>query len=332
MPSIPISALPALSSVRYALAYHRQARGKFLGRCVPFVASSTILGFAAYHFNTFTNSRFSYLSYPFVAVIAQEMYFRLRVRYFWDVYRFTKSHLRREVSFVRKEHADGLRVVEDSALRGTPFLLHLRSFEVEYQSVRFEKGKAGNGIGLMGDLVDDNPSNEAIIRFADGQNTRADLGSAVGDRMQVLSLGNATDPMLTLVSTKSLHLLEDNWSESIKYLIESSAVIVFEISSYTPGVISELEYIRFLRCESKTFVALSGPLDQRKRPNLALPWDADIDRFIPGVPPSDVEKAQKLLEGIPNKITRSGEPWEEILEDLGCYRFIDQLTLAETDE
>lgn len=257
--------------------------------------------------------------------------YRLRILFFWGVYSFTRRHLREKIDFIFNEHERGLRILRDNAANDSPFLLHLRSFELEVQSVRYDRGRVSGYWESAGKLVDDNSTNEAIMRFASGANTRADLAQAVGDRIPVLSLGNASDPLLTLHPTNSLHLPQDNWEESVQYLIAKSAVIVFEISSFTSGIIPELKHIQSLGGASKTFVVLSGPLKRRKRPDFPF-WNNEIDRFMQKISPADAKRAQALLKEMPRVTRRAGRSWEETLAKLGFYEFIDQTAVTKTQE
>ncbi len=171
------------------------------------------------------------------------------------------------------QHRTATRTVLERRRLGRPFVLFLRSFDLEALSLE-TRGKPAlhHRVRIQSGIVD-HPTETIEGRVADALRGRAPV-MAVANPVDTLSWFRTSIPMLELP--------HENWQGVVRALIESAEVILMALSSITPGVTGELEMMLDQNAQDRAVVILvAGEPD---------PLLASVARWY-GVDPPDIRPA-----------------------------------------
>lgn len=141
-----------------------------------------------------------------------------------------------------RSHGEATFILQDFASTRRPYVLFLRSFEVE----------AYNYFS-----PDDGSRKRKFITWARGPSRlEQKLKAALAGRLKTVSIANPALPMTSRLGFPRLVLPNEGWEAFVRNLVEYAHFIVMDCYTLAPGVLQELEFIRAANRQCATIIVL----------------------------------------------------------------------------
>jgi tetratricopeptide (TPR) repeat protein len=138
-------------------------------------------------------------------------------------------------------------VMHDYYVTERPFVLFLRSFEMEAYDYLTPAGAAGE--------------RKVITTINNPSRVEEKLGAALAGRLKALSVANPSQLVTARYVFPRLQLQNEGWQATVRNLMEHAHFIVMDCESLAPGVLWELETIRTANRQNATIIVLPSPGD-----------------------------------------------------------------------
>jgi tetratricopeptide (TPR) repeat protein len=149
-----------------------------------------------------------------------------------------------------RSHGEAAFIMQDFAATRRPFVLFLRSFEVE----------AYNYL-----TPEDDSSKRKILTAVNGPSrVEQKLKAALAGRLKAVSIANPAQPLTSRLGFPRLVLPNEGWEAVVENLVEHAHFIVMDCYTLAPGVLRELEFIRAANRQSATIVVLPPANDSSR--------------------------------------------------------------------
>jgi tetratricopeptide (TPR) repeat protein len=160
-----------------------------------------------------------------------------------------------------KSQAEAAFIMQDYNATKRPFVLFLRSFEMEAYDYLTPEAASGE--------------RRVISALAGPSPVEQKLAAALTGRLRGLGVANPSQLLTYRGSFPRLQLPNEGWQAVVQNLVEHAAFIVMDCTSLAPGVLWELETIRAANKQNTAIIIIPSP-DEPDPGTASLPRAAEI--------------------------------------------------------
>ncbi|MGA8731116.1 MAG: tetratricopeptide repeat protein [Terracidiphilus sp.] len=149
-----------------------------------------------------------------------------------------------------RSHGEAAFIMQDFNATRRPFVLFLRSFEVEAYNY----------------LTPEDDSGKRKIFTAVNGPSRVEqkLKAALAGRLKTISIANPAQMVTSRLGFPRLMLRNEGWEAAVENLVEHAHFIVMDCYALAPGVLRELEFVRAANRQSATIIVLPPANDSSR--------------------------------------------------------------------
>jgi tetratricopeptide (TPR) repeat protein len=149
-----------------------------------------------------------------------------------------------------RSHSEAAFIMQDFIATRRPFVLFLRSFEVEAYNYLTPEDHSGK---------------RKVFTAVNGPSrVELKLNAALAGRFKAVSIANPAQLLTSRASFPRLVLPNEGWEAVVENVVEHAHFIVMDCYRLAPGVLRELKFIRAANRQSATIIVLPPPNDSSR--------------------------------------------------------------------